>query len=232
MYVNVEKAKKFQSELITFVKNLKMEEILKYFPNLTDIQKQQFQKLEELYQDWNAKINVISRKDIDELYTKHVLHSLAIAKIQKFEPGTYVLDVGTGGGFPGIPLAILFPETRFYLIDVILKKINVVKAVVEALELKNVKAEQIRAENVKGDFDFIVSRAVTNMPDFVSWVKSKIKKQQKHELKNGILYLKGGDLTEELKDFPKATEYNISEFFDNEFFETKKVVHLPLKFKA
>jgi len=227
-----EKVKNFNSKIITFVKKFKMEEILKYFPNLTDIQKQQFEKLEELYQDWNAKINVISRKDIDELYTKHVLHSLAIAKIQKFEPGTYVLDVGTGGGFPGIPLAILFPETRFYLIDVILKKINVVKAVAEALELKNVKAEQIRAENVKGDFDFIVSRAVTNMPDFVSWVKDKIKKQNKHELKNGILYLKGGDLTEELKDFPKATEYNISEFFDNEFFETKKVVHLPLKFKV
>lgn len=217
--------------MITFVKNFKMEEILKYFPNLTDLQKQQFEELEELYHDWNAKINVISRKDIDELYTKHVLHSLAIAKIQKFEPGTYVLDVGTGGGFPGIPLAILFPETRFYLIDVILKKINVVKAVAEGLELKNVKAEQIRAENVKGDFDFIVSRAVTNMPDFVSWIKDKIKKQNKHELKNGILYLKGGDLTEELKDFPKATEYNIAEFFDNEFFETKKVVHLPLKFK-
>ena len=209
-----------------------MEEILKYFPNLTAIQIEQFQKLSDLYNDWNAKINVISRKDIDELYTKHVLHSLAIAKIQKFEPGTYVLDVGTGGGFPGIPLAILFPETRFYLIDVILKKINVVKAVAEALELKNVKAEQIRAENVKGDFDFIVSRAVTNMPDFVSWIKDKIKKQQKHELKNGILYLKGGDLTEELKDFPKATEYNIAEFFEAEFFETKKVVHLPLKFKA
>ena len=214
------------------VKIIKMEEILKYFPNLTDIQKQQFQKLEELYQDWNAKINVISRRDIDELYTKHVLHSLAIAKIQEFEPGTYILDVGTGGGFPGIPLAILFPETRFYLIDVIAKKIKVVQAVAEALELKNVKAEQIRAENIKGDFDFIVSRAVTNMPDFVSWIKDKIKKQNKHELKNGILYLKGGDLTEELKDFPKATEYNISEFFDNEFFETKKVVHLPLKFKV
>lgn len=209
-----------------------MEEILKQFPNLTDIQKQQFEKLNELYQDWNAKINVISRKDIDQLYTKHVLHSLAIAKIQPFEPGTYILDVGTGGGFPGIPLAILFPETRFYLIDVILKKINVVKAVTESLELKNVKAEQIRAENVKGDYDFIVSRAVTNMPDFVSWIYDKIKKTNKHELKNGILYLKGGDLTEELKDFPKATEYNISEFFSDEFFETKKVVHLPLKFKS
>ncbi len=208
-----------------------MEEILKYFSDLSDRQIIQFQQLDHLYHDWNAKINVISRKDIDELYTKHVLHSLAIAKVQKFEPGTYVLDVGTGGGFPGIPLAILFPDTRFYLIDVIAKKINVVKAVAEALELKNVKAEQLRAENVKGDFDFIVSRAVTNMPDFVSWTKDKIKKQQKHELKNGILYLKGGDLTEELKDFLKATEYNIAAFFDNEFFETKKVVHLPLKFK-
>ena len=209
-----------------------MDEILKYFPDLTDNQIKQFQKLEVLYQDWNAKINVISRKDIDELYIKHVLHSLAIAKIQPFESGTYILDVGTGGGFPGIPLAILFPETHFYLIDIILKKINVVKAVAEALELRNVKAEQIRAENVKGDFDFILSRAVTNMPDFVSWVKDKIKKQNKHELKNGILYLKGGDLTEELKDFPKATEYNISEFFSNEFFETKKVVHLPLKYRV
>ena len=205
-----------------------MEEILKQFPSLTDNQILQFQKLEELYQDWNAKINVISRKDIDELYTKHVLHSLAIAKIQPFEPGTYILDVGTGGGFPGIPLAILFPETRFYLIDIILKKINVVKAVAEALDLKNVKAEQIRASLIKGDYDFIVSRAVTNMPDFVSWIKDKIKKQSKHKLANGILYLKGGDLTEELKDFPKATEYNVADFFTDEFFETKKVVHLPL----
>ena len=222
--------------MFTFVAlkvNIKnMEEIAMQFPNLSDNQVKQFEKLESLYHDWNAKINVISRKDIDELYTKHVLHSLAIAKVQRFEPGTYVLDVGTGGGFPGIPLAILFPETRVYLIDVILKKINVVKAVAEALELKNVKAEQLRAENVKGDFDFIVSRAVTNMPDFVSWIKDKIKKQNKHELKNGILYLKGGDLTEELKDFPKATEYHISEFFKGEFFETKKVVHLPLKFVA
>ncbi|MCF8322832.1 MAG: 16S rRNA (guanine(527)-N(7))-methyltransferase RsmG [Flavobacterium sp.] len=207
-----------------------MDDILKHFPNLTDLQKEQFKKLDFLYHDWNAKINVISRKDIDELYTKHILHSLGIAKIITFEPGTYVLDVGTGGGFPGIPLAILFPETRFYLIDVIAKKIKVVQAVADALELKNVKAEQIRAELVKGDFDFIVSRAVTNMPDFVSWIKNKIKKQHKHELKNGILYLKGGDLTEELKDFPKATEYKLSDFFEDEFFETKKVVHLPLKF--
>ncbi|WP_338378411.1 16S rRNA (guanine(527)-N(7))-methyltransferase RsmG [uncultured Flavobacterium sp.] len=209
-----------------------MEEILRQFPNLTSIQIEQFEKLQALYEDWNSKINVISRKDIDELYTRHVLHSLGIAKIQEFEKGTSILDVGTGGGFPGIPLAILFPETRFYLIDVIAKKIKVVNEVATALGLQNVKAEQMRAENVKGDFDFILSRAVTNMPDFVSWIKDKIKKQNKHELKNGILYLKGGDLTEELKDFPKATEYNLSNYFKEDFFETKKVVHLPLKFKA
>ncbi|MNQ20493.1 Ribosomal RNA small subunit methyltransferase G [compost metagenome] len=209
-----------------------MDEILKYFPDLTDLQIEQFQKLDFLYHDWNEKINVISRKDIDALYTKHILHSLGIAKIMKFEPGATVLDVGTGGGFPGIPLAILFPETRFYLIDVIAKKIKVVQGVVDALELKNVKAEQKRAELVKGDFDFIVSRAVTNMPDFVSWIKDKIKKQNKHSLKNGILYLKGGDLSEELKDFPKSTLYDLAEIFDDEFFETKKVVHLPLKFKV
>lgn len=209
-----------------------MEEILRQFPNLTPTQIEQFEKLQALYEDWNSKINVISRKDIDELYTRHVLHSLGIAKIQPFEKGTFVLDVGTGGGFPGIPLAILFPETRFYLIDVIAKKIRVVNEVATALGLQNVKAKQMRAENVEGDFDFIVSRAVTNMPDFVSWIKDKIKKQHKHELKNGILYLKGGNLTEELKDFPKATEYNLSDYFKDAFFETKKVVHLPLKFKA
>lgn len=209
-----------------------MQHIVKYFPNLTDNQIEQFQKLEELYKDWNAKINVISRKDIDELYTKHVLHSLGIAKIIEFQPGSKILDVGTGGGFPGIPLAILFPEVDFYLIDVIAKKIRVVNEVAQGLGLQNVKAEQMRAENVKEDFDFIVSRAVTNMPDFFSWVKDKIKKKQNHELKNGILYLKGGDLTEELAAFPKATEYNLSDFFEDEFFETKKVVHLPLKYKA
>ncbi len=208
-----------------------MEAILKYFPDLTEIQVGQFRNLKDLYEDWNSKINVISRKDIDQLYTKHVLHSLAIAKIQPFEPGTYVLDVGTGGGFPGIPLAILFPETKFYLIDVIAKKIKVVQSIAEDLDLKNVKAEQKRAELVEEDFDFIVSRAVTNMPDFVNWVKGKIKKHQKHDLKNGILYLKGGDLSQELKDFPKAAQYNISDFFEDEFFETKKVVHLPLKSK-
>ena len=209
-----------------------MQDIVKYFPNLTDTQLEQFRKLEVLYKDWNAKINVISRKDIDELYTKHVLHSLGIAKVMGFEQGAKVLDVGTGGGFPGIPLAILFPETDFYLIDVIAKKIRVVNEVAQGLGLQNVKAEQMRAENVKEEFDFIVSRAVTNMPDFYKWVKDKIKKKSNHELKNGILYLKGGDLTEELQDFPKATLYNLSDFFKDEFFETKKVVHLPLKYKS
>ena len=209
-----------------------MEEILKQFPNLTDNQIQQFKKLQSLYEDWNSKINVISRKDIDELYTRHVLHSLGIAKILEFKPGSKIMDVGTGGGFPSIPLAILFPEANFYAIDIIAKKIKVVNEVIKALGLKNIKAEQKRAEIVNHEFDFIVSRAVTNMPDFVSWIKNKIKSNSKHELQNGILYLKGGDLSEELKDIPKATEYNISEFFDNEFFETKKVVHVPLKFKA
>jgi 16S rRNA (guanine527-N7)-methyltransferase len=208
-----------------------MEAILSQFPNLTEIQILQFKKLQALYEDWNAKINVISRKDIDELYTRHVLHSLGIAKIIEFRPGSRIMDVGTGGGFPGIPLAILHPEVDFYLIDVIAKKIKVVNEVVAGLGLKNVKAEQKRAELVKQEFDFIVSRAVTNMPDFVNWVEDKVAKKQHHELANGILYLKGGDLTEELTAFPKATEYNLSDFFTDEFFETKKVVHLPLKYK-
>jgi len=208
-----------------------MEAILSQFPNLTEIQILQFKKLQELYEDWNAKINVISRKDIDELYTRHVLHSLGIAKIIEFRPGSKIMDVGTGGGFPGIPLAILHPEVDFYLIDVIAKKIKVVNEVASALGLKNVKAEQKRAELVKQEFDFIVSRAVTNMPDFVNWVEDKVSKKQNHELANGILYLKGGDLTEELATFPKATQYNLSDFFTEEFFETKKVVHLPLKYK-
>ena len=205
-----------------------MEEILRQFPDLSSVQIEQFSMLEELYKDWNSKINVVSRKDIDELYTRHVLHSLAIAKVQQFAKGSYILDVGTGGGFPGIPLAILFPETKFYLIDVIAKKIKVVNEVAQAIGLQNLKAEQKRAELVSEKFDFIVSRAVTNMPDFVSWVKGKIKKENNHTLKNGILYLKGGDLTEELQGFPKAIEYNISDFFKDDFFETKKVVYLPL----
>lgn len=205
-----------------------MDEILRQFPDLSSVQIEQFSMLEELYKDWNSKINVISRKDIDELYIRHVLHSLAIAKVQQFAKDSYVLDVGTGGGFPGIPLAILFPEANFYLIDVIAKKIKVVNEVAQAIGLQNLKAEQKRAELVSEKFDFIVSRAVTNMPDFVNWVKGKIKKENKHKLKNGILYLKGGDLTEELKSFPKAIEYNISDFFNEDFFETKKVVYLPL----
>jgi 16S rRNA (guanine527-N7)-methyltransferase len=206
-----------------------MEIILKYFPNLTEIQIEQFGKLEALYKFWNEQINVISRKDIDEIYTHHVLHSLGIAKVQGFTPNSKVLDIGTGGGFPGIPLAILFPETEFYLVDSIGKKIKVVNEVVTDLGLTNVKAEHKRAELVNEEFDFIVSRAVTNMDDFVKWTKGKIAKKQRHELKNGILYLKGGDLTEELQNFPKATQYNLTDFFDDAFFETKKVVHIPLK---
>ncbi|MBW3519032.1 16S rRNA (guanine(527)-N(7))-methyltransferase RsmG [Flavobacterium sp. NKUCC04_CG] len=209
-----------------------MEDILKYFPDLTAEQIAQFQQLEELYIDWNAKINVISRKDIQELYLKHILHSLGIAKVMSFLPDSDILDVGTGGGFPGIPLAILFPESRFYLIDVIAKKIKVVNEVVTALGLKNVKAEQKRAELVEEKFDFIVSRAVTNMPDFVNWIRYKTKKDNLHDLDNGILYLKGGDLTEELKDYPRAVEFPIADIFDNEFFETKKVVYLPLKYRG
>lgn len=209
-----------------------MEEILRYFPDLTLEQQEQFKQLESLYAEWNAKINVISRKDIQELYVKHVLHSLGIAKVMPFVPGASVLDVGTGGGFPGVPLAILFPETQFYLIDVIGKKIKVVNEVVTALGLKNVKAEQKRAESVNEKFDFIVSRAVTNMTDFVSWIRYKTKKENQHEFENGVLYLKGGDLMEELSGFPRAVEFPLSHIFDDPFFETKKVVYVPLKYKG
>ncbi|MDT8415632.1 MAG: 16S rRNA (guanine(527)-N(7))-methyltransferase RsmG [Flavobacteriaceae bacterium] len=205
-----------------------METIVHYFPDLTDLQKAQFAMLGDLYKDWNLKINVISRKDIEHLYTRHVLHSLAIAKVISFNADAKVLDVGTGGGFPGIPLAILFPETNFLLIDAIGKKITVVNAVSEALNLQNLRAAHTRAEAVKDRFDFIVSRAVTNMPDFVNWVKGKTYKENKHPLKNGILYLKGGDLAAELKPFPKAKCYPISDFFGEAFFETKSVVHLPM----
>lgn len=208
-----------------------MDEILKYFPNLTQKQIEQFEKLEVLYQDWNSKINVISRKDIDQLYTKHVLHSLGIAKVIEFKPGSSILDVGTGGGFPGVPLAILFPEVDFYLIDIIAKKIKVVNSVAEALGLDNLKAEQMRAANVDEKFDFIVSRAVTNMTDFVGWVRKKVKKENSHDIRNGILYLKGGDLTEELALFSSAKQVELSDFFEEEFFETKKVVYLPIKYK-
>ncbi|MEP2936872.1 MAG: 16S rRNA (guanine(527)-N(7))-methyltransferase RsmG [Gilvibacter sp.] len=208
-----------------------MKQIKQYFPDLSELQLSQFEQLMSLYSDWNDKINVVSRKDINELYQRHVLHSLAIAKVQHFEPGSRVLDVGTGGGFPGIPLAILYPEVHFTLVDSIAKKIKVVNEVATALELTNVTAKAIRAEQVEGLFDFIVSRAVTKMERFVPWVKKKVAKKQNHELANGILYLKGGDLSEELAKYPKATVYPISEFFEDPFYETKAVVHLPLKYK-
>lgn len=204
----------------------------KYFTDLDEIQILQFKKLNELYQDWNLKINVVSRKDIDEIYLRHVLHSLGIAKIQKFNPGASILDVGTGGGFPGIPLAILFPETQFHLVDSIGKKIKVVEEVSEGLGLKNVKITNDRVENVDGQYDFIVSRAVAQMETFVHWVKGKIAKKSEHELKNGILYLKGGDLSEELKLYTTAKIYDLKDYFEEDFFDTKKVVHLPLKFKG
>jgi len=203
-----------------------------YFPDLSDLQLKQFSQLAELYEFWNAQINVISRKDIDALYLKHVLHSLGIAKVQTFLPGSKILDVGTGGGFPGIPLAILYPESEFLLIDSIGKKIKVVEAVAEAIGLKNLKAVHGRAEKVKGEFDFIVSRAVTNMEDFVKWTKGKVSKKQRHELKNGILYLKGGDLKEELQNFPKASIFDLSAYYKDPFFETKKVVHIPIKYRG
>lgn len=203
--------------------------IFRYFPGLTETQKQQFSGLLPLYREWNSKINVISRKDIDNLYVNHVLHSLGIAKVVAFKSGSSVLDVGTGGGFPGIPLAILFPETRFHLVDSIGKKITVVRNVAAGLELKNVHAEQVRAEQVKGEYDFIVSRAVTRMKEFYGWVHRKVKKQSRHELYNGILYLKGGDLDEELAELRTPHQIiALSAFFGEEFFETKKLVYIPL----
>lgn len=208
-----------------------LELLEKYFPDLTQDQKNKFRFLKDLYKDWNLKINVVSRKDIDELYLRHVLHSLGIAKIQPFNPGASILDVGTGGGFPGIPLAILFPETSFRLVDSIGKKIKVVNEVSEGLKLKNVVTTNARVEEIEGHFDFIVSRAVAAMPTFVHWTRGKIAKESQHDLKNGILYLKGGDLSEELAEFPKTTIYELNDYFEEEFFETKKVVHLPLKYK-
>ncbi len=206
-----------------------MEILLKYFNSLSELQISQFSELKKLYGEWNEKINVVSRKDIDELYLRHVLHSLAIAKVQSFEPGSRILDVGTGGGFPGIPLAIMFPESNFHLVDSIGKKIKVVNGVAESLGLKNLKASHMRAENADGKYDFVVSRAVTRMESFVPWVKGKVSKHHNHKLKNGILYLKGGDLTEELAGFPTAELYDIKDFFEEDFFDTKKVVHLRVK---
>ena len=203
--------------------------IFRYFPNLSERQHKQINDLYSLYNEWNQKINVISRKDIDNLYINHVLHSLGIAKVVSFNPGTTVLDVGTGGGFPGIPLAILFPDTHFHLVDSIGKKISVVNGVAKALQLQNVKAEQIRAEQLRHQYDFVVSRAVTRLKEFYSWVDKKIKKQSQHDVKNGILYLKGGDLTDELNEFGKPHSIvNLSDFFKEDFFSTKKVVVVPI----
>jgi len=209
-----------------------MELILKYFPGLTKNQIDKLEKLETLYQDWNVKINVVSRKDIDELYLRHVLHSLAIAKVIQFREGTKIMDVGTGGGFPGIPLAILYPDSSFHLVDSISKKLKVVNEVVDGLGLDNVKTTHARVEEIIDTYDFIVSRAVAAMPTFAHWVGGRITKKQNNALKNGILYLKGGDLTEELQNYPKASIYNLSDYYSEDFFATKKLVHLPLKFKS
>lgn len=203
--------------------------ITSYFPNLTPTQIEQFKQLQGLYEHWNAQINVISRKDIESLYEKHVLHSLGIAKVMEFKPNTKIMDVGCGGGFPGIPLAILFPECKFHLVDSIGKKIKVVNEIAAAVGLKNLTAEHKRAEEVKDKFEFIISRAVTEFPAFYKWVQNKISKSQFNNLPNGILYLKGGDLSEELKDFKKRVVlYDLKDYFKEEFFETKKVVYLPM----
>ncbi|OOQ56892.1 16S rRNA (guanine(527)-N(7))-methyltransferase RsmG [Mucilaginibacter pedocola] len=201
--------------------------ILKYFPDITPAQQEQFARLQELYTFWNNQINVISRKDIDLLYERHVLHSLGIAKIMPFLPGENVLDVGTGGGFPGIPLAILFPETRFHLVDSIGKKIKVVNGVAEALGLTNVKGTHARAEEIKEKFDFVVSRAVTQLKDFYPWVKGKFSKSASNKLASGILYLKGGDLTQEIAESGLAVQqFFLKEYFEEDFFETKQVIYV------
>lgn len=204
---------------------MSVELIQKYFPNLTEIQMEQFAKLDDLYKEWNEKINVISRKDMDFLYEKHILHSLGIAKVIEFSPQTKVLDIGTGGGFPGIPLAILFPEVEFTLIDSIGKKITVVKEVSEGIGLKNITAIHGRAEDLKGHFHFVVSRAVTQMPVFLRWLRGKFAKEQFNPKHNGVLYLKGGDLAEELAGL-KCEIFNLQDYFESDFFETKKVVYL------
>jgi 16S rRNA (guanine527-N7)-methyltransferase len=204
--------------------------LLKYFPNITPQQQQQFEQLPELYNFWNNQINVISRKDIDQLYERHVLHSLGIAKVINFLPGENVLDVGTGGGFPGIPLAILFPETQFFLVDSIGKKIKVVKEVASAIGLQNLKAEHLRAEQVDEIFDFVVSRAVTRLKEFYPWVKGKFNKESRNTLTNGILYLKGGDLEEEIAESGLTVQqFYLKDYFDEEFFETKQVIYVKVQ---
>lgn len=202
--------------------------ILSYFPNLSETQITQFERLQALYEDWNSKINVISRKDMDQFYVHHVLHSLGIAKVMAFQPGTKVLDIGTGGGFPGIPLAILFPDAHFHLVDSIGKKISVVKDVAKQLKLSNVEAQQARAEQLVRKYDFVISRAVTQMVNFYPWVKNKIKKEDFNEFQNGILYLKGGDVDEEMEALDKSyVVYHLEDYFKEDFFQTKKVVYMP-----
>ena len=203
--------------------------IFKYFPNLTEQQKEQFDKLDGLYRFWNAQINVVSRKDIDMLYIHHVLHSLAIAKVIRFRPDENVMDVGTGGGFPGIPLAILFPETRFHLVDSIGKKIKVVSEVSKAIGLENLRASHARAEQIDESFDFVISRAVTQLKEFYPWVRKKFSRDSKNEMPNGVLYLKGGDLAQEFKEsgLKKIQQFPISEYFSEEFFDTKYVIYFP-----
>ncbi len=205
--------------------------IIKYFPELTVVQIQQYEELKKLYDHWNQQINVISRKDMDNFYLHHVIHSLSIAKVVKFKDYTEIMDAGTGGGFPGIPLAIMFPEVKFYLVDSIGKKIKVVKEVVQSLDLKNVRAEQLRIEQVNETFDFIISRAVTSLPDFMRWISYKFHNKSFNTVKNGILYIKGGDIKSELDEIKKFKKkvYNIPDYFEEEFFDTKKVVHIYRK---
>ncbi|MFY8171874.1 MAG: 16S rRNA (guanine(527)-N(7))-methyltransferase RsmG [Sphingobacteriaceae bacterium] len=205
-----------------------MELIQGYFPNLNDLQYKQLKALGELYSDWNAKINVISRKDMEHFYERHVLHSLAIAKVIQFKPDTQILDVGTGGGFPGIPLAILFPDVSFHLVDSIGKKIKVVQEVSNAIELTNLTAEHTRAEQVSGQFDFVVSRAVTRLAEFYPWVQNKFNKKSFNDLDNGILYLKGLDLMEEFDQLKKPYQlFSLKDYFTEEWFESKGVVFVP-----
>ncbi len=210
------------------IAKVQLDRLFQYFPNLTDAQRMQFAALNDLYQDWNAKINLISRKDIENLYEKHVLHALGIAKVTQFKAGSHVLDVGCGGGFPGLPLAILMPEVQFALVDSIGKKIKVVDALVDSLKLNNVKTQVIRAEQIKEKFDFVVSRAVTELPTFVQWVKDSFKKTHNNVYPNGIFYLKGGDLKQELAAIHRPYEvFNLQEYFCEDFFLEKKVVYVP-----